>query len=68
MIYSRLRFYICCDNCGKTIETNAADEKIAAETAQREGWECETLLRYSGTYRQPRYVNLCPKCKKEKND
>ena len=66
MIYSRLRFYVCCDNCGKTIEANAADEKIAAETAQREGWECVHMMKWKGTYCPPRYVNLCPKCKEEK--
>lgn len=63
MIYSRLRFYVCCDNCGKTIETNAAEERIAAETAERLGWECKTILPFKGRYHQPKYVNLCPECK-----
>lgn len=61
MIYSRPRYYITCDKCGKTIETNAADEHIAAETAIREGWTSEII---HPTY--PRYVNLCPKCKEGK--
>lgn len=66
MIYSRPKFYVCCDNCGKTIETNAANERIAAETARRRGWKCHTLLRFSGLYNSTKYVNLCPKCKEEK--
>lgn len=65
MIYSRLRYYVCCDKCGKTIETNAADEDIAAETAKREGWQCNALLSLKGTYHKPKYINLCPKCKEE---
>lgn len=63
MIIQRPRIYVICDVCGKTIETNAADERIAEETAKREGWECQTLLQYKGKYRKPTYVNLCPKCK-----
>ena len=66
MIYSRIRYYVCFDKCGKTIETNAADENIAAETARREGWRCNILLSLKGTYHKPKYVNLCPKCKEEK--
>lgn len=60
MIYSRPRYYITCDKCGKTIETNAADEHIAAETAIREGWTSELI---HPTY--PRYVNLCNECKEK---
>lgn len=66
MFYSRLRFYVCCDKCGKTIETNAADERIASETAEREGWMCKILLPFKGAYHGPKYVNLCPDCKNEK--
>ncbi len=65
MIYSRIRYYVCCDKCGKTIETNAADEDIAAETAKRQGWRCNTMLSLKGTYQKPKYINLCPKCKEE---
>lgn len=68
MIYSRPRYYVCCDKCGKTIEIKAADEKIASETAERQGWFCNTILRFSGVYKSPQYVNLCPKCKEEKDD
>lgn len=68
MIYSRPRFYVCCDKCGTTIETNAADERIASETAKRQGWFCNTILRFSGVYKNPKYVNLCPECKEEKDD
>lgn len=63
MIYQRPRFYIVCDECGLTIETNAAEEKIAAETAKRQGWECIKLRTYlDGT---TKYLNLCPKCKEK---
>lgn len=62
MIYSRLRYYVCCDKCGKTIETNAADERIASETAKLDGWMCKI----KGAYLGPKYVNLCPECKQEK--
>ena len=65
MIYSQIRYYVCCDKCGNTIETNAADEDIAAETAKREGWSCTTLMTFKGKYQKPNYVNLCPKCKEE---
>ena len=65
MIYSRIRYYVCCDKCGKTIETNATDENIAAETAKREGWQCNNLLSLKGTYHKPIYINLCPKCKED---
>ena len=53
-----------CDKCGKTVETNAADERIASKAVEREGWECQGYLTYSGAYHKPRYVNLCPKCSK----
>ena len=65
MIYSRIRYYVVCDNCGKTVETNAADERIAEETAKREGWECVHMLKWKGVYCPPKYVNLCPKCKEK---
>lgn len=64
MIYSQTRYYVRCDECGETIETNAANEKIACETAQREGWNITEL-----DYR-PRvpmnYMCTCPKCKERK--
>ena len=63
MIYSRLRYYITCDKCGKTIETNAADEHIAAETAIRKGWTSELIY---PTFRD--MLILCPKCKEGKNE
>lgn len=62
MIYSQQRFYACCDECGKTIETNAATEEIAKETIEREGWKVfvrrRTLLLFE-------YICYCPKCKEE---
>ena len=63
MIYSRIRYYVCCDKCGKTIETKAADELIAAETVKREGWECNKCSALVSA--KPIYTNLCPKCKEE---
>lgn len=68
MIYSQQRFYVQCDRCGKTIETNAADERIASETAKRAGWYCNTVLSMGGIYHKPKNVNLCPKCKEELNE
>ena len=59
MIYSRTRYYVCCDKCGKTIETNAANEQIADETAVRLGWTGYSLSQYT------KYLHLCPKCKEE---
>lgn len=66
MIYSQQRFYVRCDRCGKTIETNAADERIASETAKRAGWYCNTV--FSMVYHGSKNVNLCPKCKEELNE
>lgn len=66
MIYSQLRYYVCCDKCGKTIETNAGNADIAAETAQRLGWQCNNFISSRGSYFARKYVNLCPKCKEEK--
>ena len=66
MIHSRLRFFVTCDKCGETIETNAANEVIADREAERKGWKCVVTYSYSGAYHPPVYTNYCPKCKEEK--
>ena len=56
MIYSRKFWYVTCDNCGKTMHTNASTERIARETAYRKGWKY--------IQRPPAgYYIYCPKCK-----
>lgn len=65
MINSRLRYFVTCDKCGKTIETNAANQIIASLEAERKGWKCDVIYSYSGAYHPPVYTNYCPKCKEE---
>ena len=65
MVYSLKRFFVICDKCGKDIETNAADEIIANETAQRKGWKCITTYPFGDKYHPPVYKNYCPKCKEQ---
>ena len=52
MISKHSIWLVTCDNCGKTMRTNAATERIARETAQRKGW----------SYIRNTYI-YCPKCR-----
>lgn len=66
MIHSRLRYFVTCDECGKTIETNAANEVIANQEAERKGWKCVVTYSCDRAYHPPVYTNYCPKCKEER--
>ena len=53
-IYREITWLVTCDECFKTMHTNASSWTIALETAERKGWK------YKNNF------ILCPKCAKKK--
>lgn len=62
MIYTETIRYIRCDKCGKVLKTNAANNEVTKEAAERAGW----LITNKGDYLTERhYCEECADAKKE---